>query len=159
MVGEAVSTLILHTSPFPAPRSLWVFAWIIAINWCPCLILSLFTCVVPPQYKNEVAGRAKLGVAAFADALLFIPKTLAANSGLDAQDALIALLEEGMKGHKVGLDVETGKCLLPAECGIWDNHRVKRQFLTLGSIIACKLLLVDEVMRAGRNIKTGPNGE
>jgi T-complex protein 1 subunit zeta len=78
---------------------------------------------------------------------------------LDAQDALIALLEEGMKGHKVGLDVETGKCLLPAECGIWDNHRVKRQFLTLGSIIACKLLLVDEVMRAGRNIKTGPNGE
>jgi T-complex protein 1 subunit zeta len=113
----------------------------------------------PPQYKNEVAGRAKLGVAAFADALLFIPKTLAANSGLDAQDALIALLEEGMKGHKVGLDVETGKCLLPAECGIWDNHRVKRQFLTLGSIIACKLLLVDEVMRAGRNIKTGPNGE
>lgn len=44
------------------------------------------------NYKNKVAGRAKLGVAAFADALLAIPKTLAANSGIDAQDALITLL-------------------------------------------------------------------
>ena len=39
-----------------------------------------------------MAGRAKLGVAAFADALLVIPKVLAGNSGLDAQDAIIALL-------------------------------------------------------------------
>lgn len=105
------------------------------------------------KYKNEVAGRAKLGVAAFADALLIIPKTLAANSGLDAQDATIALLEDGMKGAKVGIDIETGKCLLPEAVGIWDNFRVKRQFLHLGSVIACKLLLVDEVMRAGRSLK------
>jgi T-complex protein 1 subunit zeta len=114
---------------------------------------ELATSVHLHEYKNEVTGRAKLGVAAFADALLFIPKTLAANSGIDAQDALICLLEEAMKGNRVGLDIESGKCLMPEEIGIWDNHRVKRQFLTLGSIIACKLLLIDEVMRAGRNIK------
>lgn len=44
------------------------------------------------QFKHTVEGRAKLGVAAFADALLVIPKVLATNSGLDQQDAMLALL-------------------------------------------------------------------
>ncbi len=35
------------------------------------------------EFQKTVAGRAKLGVQAFADALLVIPKTLAQNSGLD----------------------------------------------------------------------------
>ena len=35
--------------------------------------------------KSGVAGRAKLGVEAFAEALLGIPKILAENSGYDAQ--------------------------------------------------------------------------
>lgn len=102
--------------------------------------------------KSQIQGRAKLGYQAFADALLIIPKTLAANSGLDAQAALIAVLEEALKGDKVGVDVETGKAMLPSQVGVWDNHRVKRQFLHLGSLIAIKLLLVDEVMRAGRKM-------
>lgn len=37
------------------------------------------------KMKSTVEGRAKLGVQAFADALLVIPKTLCANSGLDIQ--------------------------------------------------------------------------
>lgn len=40
---------------------------------------------------QEAQGRAKLGVEAFAEALLGTPKTLAENSGYDAQDAIIAL--------------------------------------------------------------------
>ena len=104
-------------------------------------------------FKQTVAGRAKLGVATFADALLVIPKVLASNSGHDSQDAVLALLDEVTRGSRVGIDVETGLPLLPESVGIWDNYCVKRQFLHLGSIIACKLLLVDEVMRAGRNMK------
>lgn len=38
-------------------------------------------------YKKQVRGRAKWGVEAFANALLIIPKTLAANSGHDIQDS------------------------------------------------------------------------
>lgn len=38
-------------------------------------------------FSKTVKGKAKWGVAAFADALLIIPKTLAANAGLDIQDA------------------------------------------------------------------------
>jgi T-complex protein 1 subunit zeta len=41
------------------------------------------------QRKSAVSGRAKLGVQAFADALLVIPKTLAENSGHDVQDSII----------------------------------------------------------------------
>ncbi len=37
-------------------------------------------------FAKEVKGKAKYGVAAFADALLIIPKTLAANAGYDIQD-------------------------------------------------------------------------
>lgn len=44
------------------------------------------------KFKNkEVQGRVKLGVQAFADALLIIPKTLAANSGFDPIDCIVTL--------------------------------------------------------------------
>lgn len=43
--------------------------------------------------KGKAAkGRAKLGVQAFADALLIIPKTLAQNGGYDVQEALVNLM-------------------------------------------------------------------
>jgi T-complex protein 1 subunit zeta len=38
-------------------------------------------------FRKTVKGKAKWGVTAFADALLVIPKTLAANSGHDIQDS------------------------------------------------------------------------
>ena len=41
--------------------------------------------------KKAAKGRAKLGVQAYADALLIIPKTLAQNGGFDVQDAIVAL--------------------------------------------------------------------
>ena len=40
---------------------------------------------------KEAEGRVKLGVLAFAEALLGIPKTLAENSGFDPQDVIIEL--------------------------------------------------------------------
>lgn len=43
------------------------------------------------EYANSVEGKAKLGVQAFAEALLVIPKTLAENSGYDIQEAVILL--------------------------------------------------------------------
>lgn len=39
----------------------------------------------------EAKGRQKLGVKAFAEAMLVIPKTLAANGGFDVQDAIVGL--------------------------------------------------------------------
>jgi T-complex protein 1 subunit zeta len=107
--------------------------------------------------KHEVTGKAKLGVQAFADALLVIPKTLASNSGFDVAESLLAVQEASMAGGSAasggaayGLDVWSGKPCLPVEAGIFDNFRVKRQSMVLGTVLAAQLLLVDEVMRAGR---------
>ena len=44
--------------------------------------------------KKTVQGRAKLGIEAFAEALLVIPKVLAENSGFDAQESNIKLTDE-----------------------------------------------------------------
>jgi T-complex protein 1 subunit zeta len=109
--------------------------------------------------KQSVKGRAKLGVQAFADALLVIPKVLAENSGLDVQvgsitlasvnhylpclcyqtlltlhsficsfplykDALIGLIEEAQEGNIVGLDLDTGKPIIPKAQGTYCNVHV-----------------------------------
>lgn len=111
------------------------------------------------MYLTEVTvpntvGKAKLGVAAFAEALLIIPKTLAANSGFDVQESLLLLKDERKSsgGMAVGLNCATGQPMLPAMEGIWDNVRVKRQSLHLATVLANQLLLVDEVMRAGKQM-------
>jgi len=102
------------------------------------------------KYKSNVVGRKKIGVQIFADALLSIPRILVSNAGHDPQDAILALLAATENGKMVGVDVFTGGVLSPKDYGIYDNYCVKKQFLHLGSIIAEKLLLVDEIIRAGR---------
>lgn len=104
------------------------------------------------HFKDEkVSGRVKLGVQAFAEAQLVIPKTLARNAGLDQQDTLVALQEHHRQGHLAGLNLATGKPMDPRVDGIWDNYCVLRHLLSACSVIATNLLLVDEIMRAGRS--------
>eukprot|EP00887_Chlorella_sp_A99_P001131 scaffold14.g1131.t1 len=128
---------------------------------------------------KKVEGRAKLGVEAFAEALLGVPKILAENGGFDPQDVIISLQEEHERsGGAVGVDVTTGdpidprlagecadtlpcwagppvlysSCLLLDSSSIFDNYIVKKQLLHSAPIIASQLLLVDEVLRAGINM-------
>lgn len=105
--------------------------------------------------KKQAKGRAKLGVEAFADALLIVPKTLAVNSGYDAQDSIIALQDEHENDNIVGLDVTTGEPMQPSMLGVYDNYIAKQQIMASAPVIAQQLLLVDEVMRAGINMKRG----
>jgi len=61
------------------------------------------------KFKDTVKGRARLGVQAYAEALLIIPKTLAINSGFDSQESMVKLLEEYSNIQQpVGLDLSTG---------------------------------------------------
>ncbi|XP_074176264.1 T-complex protein 1 subunit zeta-2 isoform X2 [Rhinolophus sinicus] len=101
-------------------------------------------------YKHSVKGRARLGVQAFADALLIIPKVLAQNSGYDLQETLVKVQAEHSESKQiVGIDLNTGEPMLAADAGIWDNYCVKKQLLHSCAVIATNLLLVDEIMRAG----------
>ncbi len=114
--------------------------------------------------KHAVSGRAKLGVEAFANALLVVPKTLAENSGLDVQESIIKLEEEQERNEDsgntkvlVGLDLSSGEPCDPAMEGIWDSYLVKRQCLNLATVLSTQLLLVDEVMKAGKAMGKAPS--
>lgn len=103
--------------------------------------------------KTAVSGRAKLGVEAFAKSLLVVPKTLAENSGLDVQDSIIKIEEEQDRSElPVGLNLNSGETFLPAAEGIFDSYSVKKQTFNLSTILATQLLLVDEVMKAGKSM-------
>ena len=103
--------------------------------------------------RKEATGRAKLGVQAFAEALLVIPKTLAENSSFDAQDSVIAMQHEHENGNAVGFDIETGEPMDTAVSGVFDNFIVKKQVYSAAPVIATQLLLVDELLRAGVNMR------
>merc|ERR1711988_492704 len=53
------------------------------------------------QYaRTSVSGKVKLGVNAFADALLIVPRTLARNSGFDAQETLLKVQEAHLRTRR-----------------------------------------------------------
>lgn len=102
------------------------------------------------EYASTVKGKSRLAIQAYADALLVIPKTLAINSGYDAQDAIVRLQEEtALNAEPIGLDLSTGEPMKPIDLDVFDNFNVKKQMLNSCTVIASNLLLVDEVMRAG----------
>lgn len=102
------------------------------------------------KHKDTVKGKVRLGIQAYAAALLVIPNVLAINSGFDAQDTIVKLNEEDrLSADPIGLDITTGEAAKPTDLGIYDNYVVKKQILNSCSVIASNLLLVDEIMRAG----------
>lgn len=103
---------------------------------------------------SNLKGKARLGLQAYADGMLVIPKTLTQNAGYDSQEVLVTLLAEAEEGGggvqaPVGVDCATGEAINPVDLGILDNYRVKKQMIHSCTVIACNLLLVDEIMRAG----------
>ena len=102
---------------------------------------------------KETSGRAKLGVLAFADSLLIVPKALAENAGFDAQDSIISMQEEAAKGAWAGLNLDTGEVMDPVTAGVFDCFNVTLQAIISAPIIASQILLVDEILRAGRDTR------
>ncbi|EMD00091.1 hypothetical protein BAUCODRAFT_365103 [Baudoinia panamericana UAMH 10762] len=110
------------------------------------------------DFQKSVKGKAKWGVSAFAEALLIIPKTLAANSGHDIQDCLAALQDEHAEGHTAGLDLTLGEPMDPVQMGVYDSFRVLRNSIASATGIASNLLLCDEMLKARQMGKSGPPG-
>ena len=104
------------------------------------------------EYKKTVDGKKRLGVEAFAEACLEIPRVIAQNAGHDAIDVLVSLQNAADKEERVGIDIESGKMIDPKTKGIWDNYCVKKNQLQSAPLVATQLLLVDEVLKAGRQL-------
>jgi len=104
--------------------------------------------------RDEVSGKAILGIEAFANALLAIPKAISDNAGQDTQQAIINCVKKSRENKTLmGIDVTNGEALNPILHGIFDNYCVKKAFLNIGPVLVQQLLLVDEVMRAGKQMK------
>lgn len=110
------------------------------------------------EFRKTVKGKAKFGVSAFADALLVIPKTLAANSGHDIQDSLASFEDELANGRAVGLDLSTGLPMDPVQEGVFDSYRVLRNCISSSTGIASNLLLCDELLKARQMGRQGGPG-
>ncbi|CAI7609384.1 t-complex protein 1 zeta subunit [Penicillium cosmopolitanum] len=134
------------------------------VDGCVIPGAGAFQVACADHLKSEVLrntkGKAKWGVEAFADALLVIPKTLAANAGHDIQDSLAAMQYERKDGNIVGLDLNTGEPMDPVQEGVFDSYRVLRNCIASSTGIASNLLLCDELLKARQMSKaSGPGGE
>jgi T-complex protein 1 subunit zeta len=78
---------------------------------------------------------------------------LAENSGYDIQEAIINLKDDYYK-HKiaVGLNIQSLGTISPIKEQIYDNYCAKKQWLNIAPTLAQQLLLVDEIMRAGKGM-------
>ena len=107
------------------------------------------------KFSSEVQGKKKIGIRAFAESLLVIPKTLLENSSLDTQSALIELQSRYASSFPpnvpyYGINLETGSLIDPLQEGILDNVIVKHNMIDSCAVIASQILLVDEIVKAGR---------
>jgi T-complex protein 1 subunit zeta len=132
---RAVANTIQDQCVIPGAGAFELFAHFKLLKYC--------------QTNSDVSGKVKIGIRAYAESLLVIPKTLAQNAGFDAQTTVVEIQESVQKNLLVGIDLDTGKALIPSTSGVYDNYCVKKQYLSLSTSM-CSLVLVDEVIRSGK---------
>ena len=116
-------------------------------------VADRFTSVKEVVVQREPGGVAPMLEAKIIEAAEVVIQREAGEAAVEMQEALLELQDERQAtGMAVGLNCQTGKPMLPEQEGVWDNVRVKRQSLYLSTVLANQLLLVDEVMRAGKQM-------
>lgn len=108
------------------------------------------------EYADTISGREQLAVAAFAEALEVVPKTLAENAGLDSIDSLVDLRAAHEKSIYMGLDVFKGEVRDMYRAGVIEPHRVKKQAIQSAAEAAEMILRIDDVIASTGSGKPGP---
>lgn len=99
------------------------------------------------QFSRTLGGREQLAVEEFANALEFIPETLAENAGLDPIDVLTELKKRHESNMiKDGLNLFTNKIEDCFEAGIIEPLKVKKQAISSASEVAVMILRIDDVL-------------
>ena len=99
------------------------------------------------SYANTLSGREQLAVFEFANALEFIPSTLAQNAGLDPIDILTELKSRHDKGEKyAGINIFNNKIENAIQEGIVEPMRVKMQAISSATEVATMILRIDDVL-------------
>ena len=108
------------------------------------------------EYADTISGREQLAVAAFAEALEVVPKTLAENAGLDSIDSLVDLRAAHEKSIYMGLDVFKGGVRDMYKGGVIEPRRVKKQAIQSAAEAAEMILRIDDVIASSSSGRPGP---
>nr|WP_021075065.1 thermosome subunit beta [Halopenitus persicus] len=102
------------------------------------------------DHADSIEGREQLAVEAFADALELVPRTLAANAGLDAIDLLVDLRAAHESGDsRAGLNAFTGDVVDTFDAGVVETAHAKEQALSSATEAANLVLKIDDIISAG----------
>ena len=101
------------------------------------------------EFAQTLKGREQLAVEEFANALEFVPVTLAENAGMDPLDVLTELKVSHDSGNKnAGLNLFTGCVEDTLMKGIIEPLKVKTQAIASASEVAIMILRIDDVIAA-----------
>ena len=99
------------------------------------------------EYGHSLSGREQLAVKEFADALEYIPLTLAENGGLDPIDVLTELKARHDNGEKnVGINISSNKIEDSLAAGIIEPLKIKTQAISSSVEVATMILRIDDVL-------------
>lgn len=112
------------------------------------------------KFSQSLSGREQLAVAEFANALEFIPITLAENAGLDPIDTLTELKSRHDKGEKfAGLNLLKNIIEDNLLAGIVEPLRIKTQAINSASEVSMMILRIDDVISSrSKNSRQGYQG-
>ena len=109
------------------------------------------------EFGQSLSGRERLAVEEFADALEFIPVTLAENAGLDPIDILTELKAKHSAGERnYGLNLFENKIEDVLRARIIEPYSIKSQAIDSATEVANMILRIDDVI-ASRPSKKGMN--
>ena len=113
------------------------------------------------EFASTLSGREQLAVSEFANALEFIPNTLAENAGLDPIDILTELKSRHSNGEKnAGINLFTNKIEDVLLEGIIEPEKIKFQAISSATEVATMILRIDDVLasKPSQNQKGTGNG-
>jgi thermosome len=113
------------------------------------------------RYAEGLAGRERLAVSAFAEAMEVVPTTLAENAGMDPIDAISEMQSKHEKGEVwAGLNSHDGEVSDMAKLDVYEPTQVKAQAIKSATEASTLLLKIDDVIAATKMAPPpgGPGG-
>jgi len=99
------------------------------------------------RFANSLSGREQLAIQEFANALEFIPTTLAENAGLDPIDVLTELKSRHDNGEKyAGINIFNNRVEDSIQAGIIEPMKIKTQAISSATEVAVMILRIDDVL-------------
>jgi len=111
------------------------------------------------NFANSLSGREQLAVQEFANALEFIPSTLAENAGLDPIDVLTELKSKHDNGEVyAGINIFNNQVQDTLHEGIIEPSKIKLQAISSATEVAVMILRIDDVLASKTSSRNKNSG-